>query len=175
MISRFQVGLDKQFLPTQWHNQLASSSVLKRYAPAVAGDFFGKAIGPMVAFNGDMIVTEGATNIPYLPEGVSPHTDHVILDSNIPVGSWRSVGHSSNAFFTESVIDEAAHFANIDSYIYRSQLLHHSPREKAVLDKVARIGNWDHAAAGRYQGIAVEFGFKEGTNKYHSRSIFDCN
>jgi isoquinoline 1-oxidoreductase beta subunit len=39
----------------------------------------------------------------------------VIVDSAVPLGYWRSVGHSHNAFFKESFIDELAHAAGKDS------------------------------------------------------------
>jgi isoquinoline 1-oxidoreductase beta subunit len=43
-----------------------------------------------------------------------PHQkmEHVATRMGVPVGFWRSVGHSHNAFFTESFVDElAASFA----------------------------------------------------------------
>ena len=36
---------------------------------------------------------------------------HVATRSGVPVGYWRSVGHSHNAFFVESFVDELAHAA----------------------------------------------------------------
>lgn len=169
--SRLQVGLDEQFRPVAWHNQLASTSVMRRVMPIWMGNVIGSIAGPMTSIMGDMIITEGATKISYLPEGESPDTDHVIVDSNIPVGAWRSVGHSSNAYFTESVIDEAAHMANQDPYKYRSQLLTHTPREKAVLDLVAKKANWGQVPSGHFQGIAVEFAFMSYTAMVVEMSI----
>jgi len=37
------------------------------------------------------------------------HVDYVLTDTGIPVGFWRSVNNSYNAFVVESFIDELAH------------------------------------------------------------------
>jgi len=96
-----------------------------------------------------------------------------LVDTNVPVGAWRSVGHSSNCFFTESIIDEAAHLAQQDPYQYRTQLMTHTPREKAVLDLVAKKANWGQVPIGRFQGIAVEFAFMSYTAMVVEMSIED--
>ncbi|MBT3437048.1 MAG: xanthine dehydrogenase family protein molybdopterin-binding subunit [Oceanospirillaceae bacterium] len=158
VISRFQIGLDAQFKPIAWHNQFASSSVFERVISGTLPSAL-KWI-PVTAFIGDPIIAQGATEIPYLPEGIEADTHLSLVESNIPVGFWRSVGHSSNAFFTESVIDEAAQLAQQDSYEYRRNLLTSSPRERAVLNKAAKLGKWDKAKTGHFQGIAVEYGFE---------------
>ena len=80
---------------------------------------------------------------------------HLIHPSPIPVGYWRSVGHSINAFAVESMMDELALAAQIDPYQFRRQHLQTSPRGLAVLDKVAAIANWGASVpSGRAKGIA---------------------
>ena len=44
---------------------------------------------------------------------------HVATRSGVPVGYWRSVGHSHNAFFSEGFIDELAHAAGQDPVAFR--------------------------------------------------------
>jgi isoquinoline 1-oxidoreductase beta subunit len=67
---------------------------------------------------------------------------HVIVDSAVPLGYWRSVGHSHNAFFKESFIDELAHAAGKDSVAFRRGCWSRHPRHLAVLDAaVARAGD----------------------------------
>ena len=171
VVSRFQVGLDANFKPIEWHNQFASSSVIRRMMPTLIPGFLHWAASPVTNMIGDMVIADGAKHIAYLPEGEEPNTTQLLVDTNVPVGSWRSVGHSSNCFFTESIIDEAAHMANQDPFKYRSQLMTHTPREKAVLDLVAKKANWGQAPSGHFQGIAVEFAFMSYTAMVVEMSI----
>src|ERR1700756_4520866 len=48
-----------------------------------------------------------------------------VKNTHVPLGPWRSPGHSQNAFFMESFIDELAHAAAQDPYRYRRALLSH--------------------------------------------------
>lgn len=127
-MSRFQIGLNKDGFPISWNNQLASPSILKRF------------FAPMAWFNIDPLSTEGADEIPYAIEDFN--FDYSEVDSGVPVGFWRSVGSSFNAFFTESAIDEAAHLAQQDQFDYRMKLLSGKPRFQKVLEKVMRESKW---------------------------------
>ncbi len=62
--------------------------------------------------------------------------------SGVPVGYWRSVGHSHNAFFSESFIDELAHAAGRDPVDFRLALLKDAPRHAAVLRLAAEKAGW---------------------------------
>jgi isoquinoline 1-oxidoreductase beta subunit len=161
MISRMQVGLDTDYNPVAWHNQMASSPILKRLIKASMPSILKWL--PVTKVIGDPIVSAGAEHIPYLPADTSPDTELLLVDTNIPVGTWRSVGHSATAFFTESIIDEAALLAQQDPYTYRTKLLNHSPREQAVLDMAAQQANWGQAPANHFQGIAVVYAFESYT------------
>ena len=128
-ISRFQIGLSKEGLPIQWENQLAGPSILKRFVAAMG--WFGV----------DPTSTEGANELPYtIPDF---NFDYSLVDTGVPVGFWRSVGSSYNAFFTECAIDEAANLANQDPYEYRLKLLKDQPRYLKVLEKVVKNANWE--------------------------------
>ncbi|MDE0731152.1 MAG: molybdopterin-dependent oxidoreductase, partial [Longimicrobiales bacterium] len=83
------------------------------------------------------------------------------VDLPIPVGFWRSVGHTQNAFVVESFIDELANLAGQDPYEYRRDLLKEHPRHRAVLDAVAEASDWaSPAPGGRARGIAVAESFE---------------
>ena len=90
---------------------------------------------------------------------------HVATRSGVPVGYWRSVGHSHNAFFSESFIDELAHAAKQDPVAYRLALLKDSPRHRAVLLLAAQQAGWPgHGTAqplapGRARGVALHESF----------------
>lgn len=81
-------------------------------------------------------------------------------DVMLPIGFWRSVGASQNAFFQESMIDELAHEAGVDPLEFRLKMMTHEPGRK-VLERVAEMSGWDHAAGpGRARGVAfcISFG-----------------
>ncbi len=100
---------------------------------------------------------EGAVDHPY----AIPNVDiaHVFYDPGVPLGFWRSVGHSQNAFVVESFVDELAHKAGEDPYKFRRRLLENNPRHLAVLDLVAEKANWGKPTPGTHQGIAVHESF----------------
>ncbi len=80
--------------------------------------------------------------------------------AGVPTLWWRSVGHSHNAFFTETFIDELAKLAGKDPYQYRRSLLENHPRHKRVLETVAEKSGWGKPLpAGRARGIAVHESF----------------
>jgi len=76
-------------------------------------------------------------------------------DLAVPVGYWRSVGPSQNAFIIESFIDELAHTAGRDPAELRVELLAGQPRLKNVVELAARESGWGTSLpAGRARGIA---------------------
>jgi len=54
----------------------------------------------------DKTTAEGLFDLPYgIP---SQRMTHVATRKGVPVGFWRTVGHSHNVFFSERFIDEGA-------------------------------------------------------------------
>ena len=90
---------------------------------------------------------------------------HVATQMGVPVGYWRSVGHSHNAFFVESFVDELAHVATRDPVDYRLALLNDAPRHGAVLRLAAERAGWPGFGAsrplapGRARGVALHESF----------------
>lgn len=76
----------------------------------------------------------------------------------VPVGSWRSVGASQNAFFHETAIDELAHAAGADPLEFRLAHIDHDPSRK-VLEAVADLSGWGTVPAGRARGVAFCMSF----------------
>lgn len=155
-----------------WLHRLASQSIIA----SEGGDFVG-ALVPKVApralrrlaansapramargLVNDMTSTEGADDLPY----AIPHlrVEYTPVEATVPVGFWRSVGHSHNAFVVESFFDELAHAAKQDPFELRRKLLAKRPRHLAVLERVAREAGWGTPLpAGVGRGIAVHFSF----------------
>ncbi|MCH9696527.1 MAG: xanthine dehydrogenase family protein molybdopterin-binding subunit [Gammaproteobacteria bacterium] len=149
-ISRIQVQLNDTGKPIAWHNQFAAPSIFKRIFARSLPFWF-----PAVHIFGDPVASEGASP-PYLNDD-SVEIDYVVVDTSVPVGFWRSVGHSYNAFFVESAIDEIAHKAKTDPYLYRRNLLQQHPRLLNVLELAAQHSNW--GKTNHHQGIAVHASF----------------
>ncbi|HWX80233.1 MAG TPA: xanthine dehydrogenase family protein molybdopterin-binding subunit [Steroidobacteraceae bacterium] len=105
--------------------------------------------------------TDGASNTAYAFPNA--RIAHVTVESAVPVGIWRSVAHSQNAFFVESFIDECAAAGGKDPIAFRMELL--DERHRRVLSRAAELANWqqpleaapDGARQGR--GIAIHRSF----------------
>ena len=81
--------------------------------------------------------------------------DWVPHPAAVPVGFWRSVGNSINAFAVESAVDELALAAGSDPLNYRRQLLANEARSLAVLNAAAALAGWSSALpTGHALGIA---------------------
>jgi isoquinoline 1-oxidoreductase beta subunit len=82
--------------------------------------------------------------------------DAVLCATSVPLGAWRGINYTQNAFYKESFIDEMAHAAGADPYQFRRRLLRNSPKDLAVLDAAAAKAQWGTPLPpGRFRGIAV--------------------
>jgi isoquinoline 1-oxidoreductase beta subunit len=106
----------------------------------------------------DKTTSEGLFDLPY----AVPHQriGHVATQHGVPVGYWRSVGHSHNAFFSEGFIDEVAHRLGQDPVAFRLSLLEGMPRHAAVLRLAADKAAWGRPLPqGRARGVALHESF----------------
>lgn len=84
----------------------------------------------------------------------------IVPDLAVPVGFWRSVGHSHSAFFDESFVDELAMALKKDPFEFRRELLAKQPRHLKVLETAAREAGWGTSLpAGTARGIALRASF----------------
>ena len=106
----------------------------------------------------DSQAVEGAVELPYaVPDRVVEYVRH---PAAVPVGFWRSVGHSFNTFAVECAIDELAELAGVDPVNFRLAMLTGNPRATAVLQKAAALaGSGGPVAAGRARGVALAVAF----------------
>ncbi len=124
-------------------------------APSVVASQFGR-LGLPVA-GPDATIVQGAWESPYAP-GAFRVTGYR-APASLPLGFWRSVGASQNAFFLESAMDEMAHAAGADPLAFRLDHLTHAP-SRAVLEAVAEMSGWTTPlAAGRARGVAFCLSF----------------
>jgi isoquinoline 1-oxidoreductase beta subunit len=148
-VHRLRAGLDDGGRIVAWHHRIVGQSILK-------GTPFEQAL----VQNGiDGTSVEGARNLPYaVPNlAVELHT----TDVGVPVLWWRSVGHTHNAYSTETFLDELARAAGKDPVALRLELLGDAhPRHRGVLELVAQKAGWGSPLPpGRARGVAVHESF----------------
>jgi isoquinoline 1-oxidoreductase beta subunit len=130
-VSRFKAGLDASGKLVAWHNVSAGQAI----TPQIIGRLFGlPGAGP------DKTTSEGAFDQAY--EWPHARIGHAAVDLPMPIGFWRSVGHSHQAFFKESFVDEVAAAAGQDPVAFRAALLQNHPRHLQVLRRVAALAGW---------------------------------
>jgi isoquinoline 1-oxidoreductase beta subunit len=143
VMARLAAGLDVAGMPTAWRIRICGQSIAASVVPEMMTVVFDRNLAQ--GFLADM---------PY-------ETAHILVDgtmhnNHVPVGPWRGLDYSQNAFFRESFVDEMALAAGQDPYLYRRKLLANRPRHLAVLDAAARRAGWDSTApAGVFRGIAI--------------------
>ncbi len=158
----FKATLDEQGGVSALHARVALQSVM-----AGVGERFGLA---MASPETDKTMEDGLKFSPY--HFASRLIDKAPYDNPILIGNWRSVGHSHNAFFMESFIDELAHHSGQDPFAFRAKLLQNAPRQKNVLAHVARIANWESPiGAGRGRGIALHTSFESTVGEVAEVSV----
>ncbi|GAB1257603.1 xanthine dehydrogenase family protein molybdopterin-binding subunit [Aurantivibrio plasticivorans] len=152
---------------TSWQHRVSSASIIKGFASAIMdsympswlpekmADGLGRFASNVMA-GADKTIAEGAA-IPYSIG--NRKVDISLQDPGIPLGFWRSVGHSHTAFAVESFMDEVAHAASRDPADIRRAYLQNHPRHLGVLEAVLKASNWGNAPEGVSQGLAVHESF----------------
>jgi isoquinoline 1-oxidoreductase beta subunit len=147
-VVHFEGGLDAQGRPALLTAGVGSPSIM-------AGSGFMK-----IPDNGvDSFAVEGLADHPYAI--AHQRIAYGRREPGPQVWFWRSVGHSQNAFFIESFIDEMAAAAGQDPFEYRRSLLAKSPRHKGVLELAAEKAGWGRPlpdGVGRGIAVAESFG-----------------
>lgn len=151
---------------------VVTSLQAKVAAPSIMGQFVGSVSNTLLpqwmpnglhnklaglAASSDPAATEGLIDLDY--QFPYKRTDYVMQETSIPIGYWRSVGHSQNAFFMESFIDELAVRTQQDPLEFRLSRLPADSRRRKVLEEVAVRADWGNPLPGQYQGIAVHEAF----------------
>lgn len=167
-VARIRGRYDKALGRLHWEQTIATPSIMERQGPefmlGIAPQWLGAGIargaGRIVArFIDDLTVKEGAVP-PYRTEGLRVTWQKT--RTPVTVASWRSVGHSHNAFFSECFADELAHSQKQDPMEFRMQMLRaDQPRLRGTLDAVAKACNWAAGPPkGRFRGVAAHESFQ---------------
>jgi len=156
-LHRIAAGLDAAGTPVAWRHRVVAPSIMARFMPGFVPDALLHLAGPLKG-GIDGTAVEGVVDLPYALPALE--VTYARADLGVPVGFWRSVGHSSNAFVVESFIDELAVAAGQDPVAFRIGLLANAPRHRAVLEAVATAAGWGTPLpAGRGRGVAVHESF----------------
>lgn len=93
--------------------------------------------------------------------------DYAQRNTNVPVGFWRSVGHSQNPYGRECFVDEMAQAAGKDPVAFRLSMLPNnekSKRDRSILEAVTKAAGWGSPLpAGVFRGVAETEGYGSWT------------
>ena len=138
-------GVDAEGNLIAWEHRIAGPSIMARIS-GNEGD--GR----------DWSSTEGANNIPYAI--ANQRITYAMSNTPVPVGFWRSVGSSQNAYITECFFDELAKLAGLDPVDARLALMNDHPRHAGVVKLAAEKAGWGTALPeGQARGIAFAESF----------------
>lgn len=139
---KIKAGLDKGGRLVAWSHKVAAPSLMSRLMPQAVEDGI------------DPDAVAGIQDIPYsLPNLL---LNYVMVNLPIPVGAWRSVGYSANAFAVESFMDELAHAAGRDPVKFRLDHMKKGSRSHTILSLLAEKGGWNTPVPNdRARGVAV--------------------
>ena len=157
---RMKAGLDASGNPVAWYSRVSAPSIVATLLKLPLKD----GIDPQaVASYADQPYSIPNVRIEYAQR--NPH---------VPVGFWRTVGHSQNPYMRECFVDELASAAGKDPYEYRLALLGKAPKELGVLEATARAAGWGKPLrAGVHRGIAVTEAYGSYTSAVAEVSVDD--
>jgi isoquinoline 1-oxidoreductase beta subunit len=129
-------------------------------APSAARNALSRLVG-FAPPGPDRGTVEGGFDQPYGLKNF--RYDGHVADLTVPLGFWRSVGNSMNAFFLESFVDEMAHAAKADPLAFRLDLLRKAHAPSATLMETVRdMSGWDRLKRPGF-GRGVAFCYSFGT------------
>ncbi|WP_160295239.1 xanthine dehydrogenase family protein molybdopterin-binding subunit [Geobacter sp. OR-1] len=145
-LSRVAASLDSQGKITGWQHKVVCPSIFARVFP----DTMKNGV--------DQAAVEGVANLDYDVPNLS--VNYVRIDTPVPVGFWRSVGSSHNAFVVETMMDELAYLAGVDPVEFRLSHLGGNPNAYAVVKTASMRAGWGKPLpSGKGRGFAFHRSF----------------
>jgi isoquinoline 1-oxidoreductase/isoquinoline 1-oxidoreductase beta subunit len=168
-IMKVLAGVDSQGLVTVWNAARAGGDLMPHsIAGLLPGAFAGSpdwvnnmTVSALESLYDGWIIDSGGV------EGLINDYDfpnrklrHISVNHGLPLAAWRSVGHSFTAFAKETVMDELAEQAGIDSIDFRKRNLQGNPRLLGALEALEKgLKGWQ-LEEGRHIGIAAHGSFQ---------------
>jgi CO/xanthine dehydrogenase Mo-binding subunit len=152
---RSVAALDDAGRPTAIHSRIAGESINAYHKKAPLPGF-----EKLADANSAAQLVYGAYAVP------QKLIEYHKTDLTVPVGFWRSVTMSQNAFFAESFVDELAFAAGQDQLAFRLAMLESQPRIRAVLEKAAAMIGWKARKPGTGKGKGRGIAFSYADNSF---------
>ncbi len=155
---RMKAGLDASGNPVAWYSRVSSTSII--------------ATLPRLPLK-DGVDPQAVASLNDLPHAIpNVRIEYAQRNANVPVGFWRTVGHSQNPYVRECFMDELASAAGKDPLEYRRALLQKSPKDLGILEMVAKVADWGRPLpAGVFRGIAETEGYGSYTSAVAELSV----
>jgi len=149
---RMKAALDDSGNPTAWYSRVSATSIFSSLVRLPLKPPLAPAEG---------VDPQSVASIFDLPHSIpNVRVEYAQRNAYVPVGFWRTVGHSQNPFVRESFMDELAVAAGKDPFEYRRALLQKSPRDLGILEATAKAAGWGKPlASGVFRGIAETEGY----------------
>ena len=149
---RVKAALDDSGNPVAWYSRVAATSIFSTLVHLPLKPPFAPAEG---------VDPQSVASINDLPHTIpNVRVEYAQRNAFVPVGFWRTVGHSQNPFVRESFMDELATAAGKDPFEFRRALLQKSPRDLGILEATAKAAGWGSPLpAGVFRGIAETEGY----------------
>ena len=169
-LANFKVGLNKDGAIESWNVKRAGPNTMPYFLDQLVD---GKAPGFMPMGLVDWLskrgygIFDGLSVDESSVEGLFEDYDaqhkyvqHVTVDPGLPVGFWRSVGHSFSGYFKESMMDEVAHAVQQDPLAYRLAHTKNNPNLNGALKLLAEKSNWGkNLPENHFHGVAAHNSF----------------
>ena len=157
---RVKGGLNAAGHPVAWYARVSAPSIVASLLKRPLREGIDP---PAVAALADQPYAIPNVEVEYAQR--SPH---------VPVGFWRTVGHSQNPFVRECFMDELAHAAGKDPYEYRLGQLPEGGEVRRILERTADAAGWaSPLPPGAHRGIAVSEAYGSYTAAVAELSVTD--
>ncbi|MCA9777976.1 MAG: xanthine dehydrogenase family protein molybdopterin-binding subunit [Candidatus Eremiobacteraeota bacterium] len=139
--------VDKDGTPNSYFQRIVCQSFLK-----------GTPFEGMVKDGVDNAMVEGAANLAYSVPNL--RVEAHMAEVKVPTLWWRSVGHTHNAFVTETFFDRLCVEGGSDPVEMRRKLLAEKPRHLGVLNLAVEKAGEAPKGEGKGRGVAVHESFE---------------
>jgi isoquinoline 1-oxidoreductase subunit beta len=167
-LARMKGALDASGKPVAWYSRVSSTSIVATLVHLPLKPPLAPAEGV------DPQAVASIFDIPHAIPNI--RVEYAQRNAHVPVGFWRTVGHSQNPFVRECFMDELAAAAGKDPFEYRRALLQGSPKDLGILEATAKAAGWGQPLpAGVFRGIAETEGYGSYTCVVAELSVNDKN
>ena len=181
-MAKFKVGLNKEGLIDSWTVKRSGPQImpytLDNIVDGVMPSFLPNGMVDWMSKAGysifDSLTVDHASVEGLYEDYDAKHksSDHVTVDPGLPLGYWRSVGHSYSGFFKESMMDEIATLQKQDAVEYRLKHLTSNPKLANTLKVAAKTAGWKQPLPkGHFHGVATHASFSSFASQIAEVSV----